>query len=586
GEIEAVLNAHRDVARSVVVVREDQPGDKRIIAYVTPRTDGDEPHLSSDMRRVEEWKSFNEQHYRGSGDADFGEDFAGWVSSYDGSEIPLPEMRQWRDATVDRILRLRPRRVLEIGVGSGLILAKTAARCETYWGSDLSSEVVADLRAQLAGQPHLAERVTLLSRPADDFTGIPEDFFDAIILNSVIQYFPSGEYLERVLSQAMDRLAPGGALFVGDVRNLRLLHSFHAAVSLRRTGVGAGSEEHASAMKRSLDMERELLVDPDFFGDFAQRFDHQVTWDVELKSGSARNELTVHRYDVVLRKGPIDSGAEPAAPRVYAWGTDVTEPADTVAFLKHEAPAIIQVTGVPNARLGADLAALRALGHSSAAPMEGSCTAVAPEDFVQDAERLGLQASVTWSAVSPFAFDVLLATADVDDFRGSGSHRPGRPRQARPLFNTPTSMQRDGIRKDDVLRHCGTSLPEYMVPSAFVVLESFPLTPNGKLDRRALPAPDANGGSSGRAPRTPREEILCSLFAEVLGVERVGIDDSFFDLGGHSLLATRLVSSIRTVLGAELPVSAVFDAPRVADLAARIDNAEKARPALRRMPRN
>jgi acyl carrier protein len=134
----------------------------------------------------------------------------------------------------------------------------------------------------------------------------------------------------------------------------------------------------------------------------------------------------------------------------------------------------------------------------------------------------------------------------------------------------------DGVPLDasELRRFLERRLPEYMVPAGIVLLESLPLLPNGKLDRRALPPPDAIEAETRDdylAPRTAVEEVLADIWATVLRLERVSIRDNFFALGGHSLLATQVISRVRTAIGVELPLRALFEDPTVADLATRID---------------
>jgi nonribosomal peptide synthetase DhbF len=148
--------------------------------------------------------------------------------------------------------------------------------------------------------------------------------------------------------------------------------------------------------------------------------------------------------------------------------------------------------------------------------------------------------------------------------------REDQPGDKRLVAYVVTSDQ-SSFDSADLREHAAKLLPNYMIPSAFVEIAALPLTPNGKLDWKALPAPDSAVVAAGRGPRTPQEEVLRNLFMEVLALPRVGVDDSFFDLGGHSLLAVQLMSKIHSLLGVQMSIGNLFEAPTVAGLAERLE---------------
>ncbi|WP_328869582.1 amino acid adenylation domain-containing protein [Streptomyces sp. NBC_00287] len=555
GEIETTLTQHPEVSQAAVIARDDTsaPGTKRLVGYVVPAEPDAEAQQAAERAQIGEWREIYSAEYTEIGTAVFTEDFAGWDSSYDGAPIPVEQMREWREATVERIRELGPRRVLEIGVGSGLLLSQLAPDAAAYWATDFAAPVIRKLGEELKADPELARKVELRCQAAEVTDGLPTGYFDTVVINSVVQYFPSLDHLRKVIRGALELLAPGGALFLGDVRDLRQARVFQTGIQVARTD--ADPEALRRAVDRGLALEKELLVDPDWFTTLG------VGVELRTKAGRHHNELTRYRYDVVLYADTTDAVRLDGVPEL-----------DRGALRGHlDGSGPFRVRRIPDARTAGDLAAMRAM-DSEPLPDTGE----EPEDLRQLGESYGYRVLTTWSD-EPGFFDAVFVPAERTG-RTLGLYRP---HGAILYANTPTATRGQGALVRRLRDDLGRRLPGYMVPAAFVVLPRLPMNDNGKLDVRALPdAEPAVALSEGRGPRTPVEEVLCRLFAEVLGLPRTGAEDNFFDLGGHSLLATRLISRARTELGAELAIRDLFEAPTPEALALRAEAGRPARPAL------
>ncbi|MFF8531835.1 amino acid adenylation domain-containing protein [Streptomyces sp. NPDC015532] len=552
GEIDHVLSGHPSVAQAAVVVREDQKGDQRLVAYIEPDPDAAVPDTTA---QIEEWRQIHDDAHADVADEAWGEDFQPWQSVYAGEPIPAEQLRQWQDASVAHILRYAPRRVLEIGAGSGLLLARIAGEVDAYWATDISATAIDRLRHQAEAAGH-GDRVHLRVQAADDLSGLPQGTFDTVVLDSVIQYFPSAAYLDQVLTQALGLLAPGGRIIVGDVRNAATQRIL-ATAEQRAQQPYASHEEIRAAVEQALLAERELLIAPEWFAEWAAR--HAVGADIRLKAGQAHNALTRHRYEAVLHKEPADAldlTGVPALP----WGGEVSDLTALTGRVER-AGGPLRVSGIPNARLAEEAAAATFAGVVAEDAPTGR--PLDPEDVAAWARRQGLDAVLTWSGERAHSFDAVLLPRPRTV---TGAFVPSAV-AGRVRANAPALAKAIGPLLAELPAHLGARLPDYMVPAAFVPLSRLPLNPAGKIDRAALPAEHTTTVSKGE-PRNSHEEELCSFFSELLKLERVGIDDDFFALGGHSLLATRLSARIRKHFGVDMPLRTIIQYPTVAELAA------------------
>ena len=585
GEVEQALAAHPGVRDALVAVDGTTAEDRSLVAFIVPTSDSPQSQADAEAREgfLATWQTLYEQTYRagdGAGDDVNAEtlDFTGWNSSYTGKAIPEPEMRAWRDATLDRLRPLIGNRVMEVGCGTGLLLSDLAPRCVTYVATDYARPAVARIATLCRRDPRFAH-VEPQHRRAEDWDGVRDSAFDTVILNSICQYFPDQAYLSRVIEGALLALAPGGTLFLGDLRSLPLLSAFAASVQLDRAAPDTPIEAWRRATAHAIDLTEELLIDPAYLVGLTQHPDIAAV-EVFAKRGTVRNELTAYRYDAVILK--VGGATTTTTPVVWhPW-----VPAEGLGSLAQrlaETDDAVGITDVPNPRLDADRWLVEWLVEDSpAATVAGLRAALAAHDasgpaletFYALAKQHNRQLIVRWSDHTPEAgYDLVFGRAGANPLQPGTIDWPSAPVDAdRPLTNRPLEDLHHQRLVETVSSALAQRLPAFMRPERIIVTPSIPLTANGKPDRtRLLASIRRHSAQDVDTPRAGTETAVARIWSGALKTEAIGRHDDFFRLGGHSLLATRIAARIRADLGVDVPLADIFAHPTVASLAARID---------------
>jgi amino acid adenylation domain-containing protein/thioester reductase-like protein len=579
-EVEAILEQHSAVREAVAIAREDVPGDKRLVVYIVPNPEAhilEEKTLYEQLeaQQVSLWQTIHDDDSFNEIESDWESTFniSGWYSSYTGELIPDVEMREWLDNTLERILALKPTRVLEIGCGTGLILFGVAPSCDRYVGTDISQVSLRHIEQQLT-RLNLSH-VHLSQRTADNLQGMSENAFDSVIINSVIQYFPSTNYLFRVIEGAAKVVEPGGKIFIGDVRSYPLLEAFCTAIELQQSSGATPSEEVQRRVKKRLKQEEELTLDPAFFWALKQHIPQISHVQVQLRRGQYLNELTQFRYDVILHVG------EKQTPIVEPTWLDWQKEKLTLEGIRQQLQAQIPdlaIANIPNARIQTEVTAVELLAsHNRPA------TVAQMQETLERMNKSGVDPEAFWNLQEEFPYQVEISWlgSGIEGTYAVFFHRKGGETPL-PIFTEPTFKPLNTYANNplqgkiahylvpQIRAFLKEKLPGYMIPSAFVVMDSFPLTVNGKVDRRSLPAPASNRPILDEeyiAPTTPIERRIADIWSQLLGIEEIGLKDNFFELGGHSLLTTQMIAQVEAAFQVILPLLSFFKAPTIAGLA-------------------
>jgi amino acid adenylation domain-containing protein len=582
GEIESVANRYAGIKHSVAVA---YPEHSSIYLYVVPELDDPSVICASTKKSnsFDRWKEIYEQTYKKyTGNSTF--NTSGWVSSFTGKPYSDLVMQEWVDLCIERLTQFSPRKVLEMGCGTGLILFRLAPNCVSYRGVDISEQAI-EYVGRVIHESGGMENVDLICCGADEFEKFGDQKYDTIILNSMVQYFPDEKYLSRLIEYyAENLLTEDGIIYVGDVINYDLSGAFQAS-ALKYKDPDITRNALRAKLHESVLSENELHLSPRYFQQLATQSLAINTVECYAKTGKIDSEMNLFRYDAVLyKKEARQYSAYRCTDFIHDNSYDHTR--DSLG----SGDEIVCLYNIANRKLDY---------HNQLIDWVDTCESGNDKDFEDYQTTLATRSMNT---------DELIQLADKSDFEVKIVLHADHKRGNFDAIFVPTKYLATTVPKTTVLKTRRTpialmgdksvsdtralsnssereiyrqikmslpgllksQLPDYMLPNRTIFLETLPLSQNGKVDRKQLPfigKGRLHNKQSYVAPSNERENNLVSLFAAVLhdNIDEIGTQDSFFELGGDSLLAVGLVT-LAWQNGIDINFEQVYQTPTVAGL--------------------
>ncbi|MDC5825306.1 amino acid adenylation domain-containing protein [Vibrio europaeus] len=568
-EIQSKLLTSERIQACLVTDYQAPDDSKKLAAYIAlDKAQFRQISAAKGEEIVDSWQEVHDEFYD-KDDHNLGVEanFSGWNSSYTGEPIVVEQMLEWLDLTMSRILALAPQNLLEIGSGGGLLLYRYADKCDTVTALDISHQAIAMMQKNLDDKQW--DHVALYHDDASGIARFSAGQFDTIVLNSVVQYFPNEDYLTQLLEQAVSKLEDGGHVFIGDVRNLDLFEPHLATVEAYRLG---SSECQVSAfaqrIQRARLQEHELLISPAYFKQLGDKLARVSDVDIQVKLADGDNELMRYRYDVVIRVG--GSAQRRSVTQWHQW----EDSHDLAQRFLNDNTGLFGLHSVPHGRVEGAVDLVRELKHWPRSKKLDSrvlqdyirCDASLMRDIETKANAAGYQVAATWSQTHAQHLDFVFWQGESPVIQAQAEYR-----QTHFTNLTNISKLSAGL-STELNQYLAEYLPEFMLPDIYVFMEQFPLTPNGKVDRKALPTPDETDllKEQYQAPETRIQTQICQLWEELLQVSEIGINDNFFSLGGDSVTSIQMVSKAKT-LGLPLKVRDLFEHQTVVALAQKVE---------------